>query len=206
MNTFDFKSYLAEGGVDQQLLENEINLIFEEFFASITEEDLLVEEVTTEEKEQVNEGIGLVIAGAILSAPKIINLLGKLIKRIQKLLGKTPSEDGVAAWIEKQGKNLEGKYVKVLMKAIKLFGIAKNVWTDKKTGEVNEEKLEDTAEVILAIVLMVAGALAGVGGFEALESGSNIVAAIEGSLTGIKGAEILGIVKKVGPKLVSAAA
>jgi len=199
MNTFDFKNYLAAGGVNQQLTEaqihGEIEKIFEEFLNDPSNKNLI-----KEEREQIDEAIGGLIVGGILSAPKLIALLGKLIKKIQGLFGKEASEEGIATKIEKAGENLEKKYIKFLMKAIQMTGIAKQVWK-KEDGSVDKEKLHDTAEVIFAVILTVAAVAAGGTAISALKSGSGIMAAIEGGLTGIKSSEILAIVQKIGPKL-----
>jgi hypothetical protein len=201
MDTFDFKNYLAAGGVNQQLTETqiheEIEKIFEEFLNNPSNKNLI-----KEEKEQIDEAIGGLIAGGILSAPKLLALLGKLIKKISKVFGKDTSEEGVGAWIEKKGEQLEGTYIKLLMKVIQMTGLAKQVWK-KEDGSVDKEKLHDTAEVIFAVILTVAAAAAGGTAISALKSGSGIMAAIEGGLTGIKSAEILAIVQKVGSKLVA---
>lgn len=199
MNTFDFKNYLATGGVNQQLTEaqihEEIEKIFEEFL-----NDPLNKNLIKEEKEKIDEAIGGLIVGAILSAPKLITLLGKLIKKISKVFGKDTSEEGIGAWIEKGGENLEKKYITILMKVIQLTGLAKSVWK-KEDGSVNKEKLHDTAEVLFAVILTIAAVAAGGTAVSALKSGSGIMAAIEGGLTGIKSSEILDIVQKIAPKL-----
>ena len=199
MNTFDFKNYLAAGGVDQQLTEaqihEEIEKIFEEFLSDSSNENLI-----KEEKEQLDESLAGLIVGGVLSAPKLIALLGKFIKKISKVFGKDTSEEGIGAWIEKKGEQLEGLYIKGLMKAIKFTGLAKSVWK-KEDGSIDKDKLHDTAEVLFAVILVIAAAAAGQTAFSALKDGSGIMAAIEGGLTGIKGSEILAIVKKIGPKL-----
>ena len=198
MNTFDFKSYLAAGGVDQQLTEaqvhEEIDIIFEEFLNDSVNENII------EDKSQLEESALGLIAGGLLSAPKLLALLGKLVKKIAKLFGKDSSEEGVAAKIEKAGENLEKKYIKLLMKVIKLTGLAKKVWT-KEDGSIDENELHDTAEVVFAVILAIAAISATGGAISAFKEGSALFAAIEGGLTGIKGAEIAGILGKVGSKL-----
>ena len=104
------------------------------------------------------------------------------------------------AKIEKAGENLEKKYIKFLMKAIKLTGLAKKVWT-KEDGSIDENELHDTAEVIFAVILAVAAISATGGAFSAFKEGSTLFAAIEGGLTGVKGSEIATILSKVGSKL-----
>jgi len=198
MNTFNFKNYLATGGVDQQLTEaqvhEEINIIFEEFLNDSINENII------EDKTQLEESAIGLIAGGLLSAPKLLALLGKLIKKIAKLFGKDTSEEGVAAKIEKAGENLEKKYIKLLMKAIKLTGLAKKVWT-KEDGSIDQDELHDTAEVVFAVILAVAAVSATGGAISAFKDGSTLFAAIEGGLTGIKGSEIAAILGKVGSKL-----
>ena len=75
MNTFDFKNYLAAGGVNQQLTEaqihEEIEKIFEEFLNDPSNENLV-----KEEKEQLKEGASLIIS-TILSFPKLLAFLEK---------------------------------------------------------------------------------------------------------------------------------
>ena len=86
------------------------------------------------------------------------------------------------------------------MKAIKLTGLAKKVWT-KEDGSIDENELHDTAEVVFAVILAIAAISATGGAISAFKEGSALFAAIEGGLTGIKGAEIAGILGKVGSKL-----
>lgn len=203
MNTFDFKNYLAAGGVNQQLTEaqihEEIEKIFEEFLNDPSNENLV-----KEEKEQLEEGAGLIIS-TILSFPKLLALLGKLIKKIAKLFGKDTSAEKAAEWIEKKGEGLERKYIKFLMKIIKATGFAKKMWM--KDGKVDMIELKETAEIVFAVILTGAALMAGgtaaseIGKAVAGEGGSAILGAVEGTLSGIKGAEIFQIVKSVGPKL-----
>jgi hypothetical protein len=198
MNNFDFKNYLAAGGVGQQLIETqvheEINFLFEEFLSNSINENII------EDKTQLEESAIGLIAGGLLSAPKLLALLGKLVKKIAKLFGKDTSEEGVAAKIEKAGENLEEKYIKLLMKAIKLTGLAKKVWT-KEDGSIDQDVLQDTAEVVFAVILAVAAISATGGAISAFKEGSALFGALETGLTGIKSAEISGILGKVGSKL-----
>ena len=206
MNTFDFKNYLAAGGVNQQLTEaqihEEIEKIFEEFLNDPSNENLV-----KEEKEQLKEGASLIIS-TILSFPKLLALLGKLIKKIARLFGKDTSAEKAADWIEKKGKGLERKYIKFIMKIIKATGFAKKMWM--KDGKVDMIELKETAEIVFAVILtgaalMAAGTAAGeIGKAVAGEGGNAILGAVEGAFTGIKATEIQQIVKSVGPKLAGA--
>ena len=207
MNTFDFKNYLAAGGVNQQLTEaqihEEIEKIFEEFLNDPSNKNLV-----KEEKEQLKEGASLIIS-TILSFPKLLALLGKVIKKIARLFGKDTSAEKAAEWLEKKGEGLERKYIKFLMKIIKATGFAKKIWK-KEDGKVDMIKLKETAEILMAVILIVAALLAAgtavseIGQVIAGKGGSAIVGAVEGVLSGVKTSEIIPIVTKVGPKLFSA--
>ena len=203
MNTFDYKNYLAAGGVNQQLTEaqihEEIEKIFEEFLNDPSNENLV-----KEEKEQLEEGAGLIIS-TILSFPKLLALLGKLIKKVAKFFGKDTTAEKAAEWIEKKGHQLEKKYVKFIMKIIKVTGFAKKVWK-KEDGKVDMIKLKETAEILLAVVLAVAAFSAGNTAYSEITgaNGSAVLGAVEGVLSGIKTSEVAQIVAKVGPKLAGA--
>ena len=206
MNTFDFKNYLAAGGVNQQLTEaqihEEIEKIFEEFLNDPSNENLV-----KEEKEQLEEGAGLIIS-TILSFPKLLALLGKLIKKVAKLFGTDTSAEKAAEWSEKKGEGLERKYIKFLMKIIKATGFAKKMWM--KDGKVDMIELKETAEIVFAVILTGAALMAGgtaaseIGQAVSGTGGNAILGAIEGTLSGIKSAEIIQIVKSVGPKIAGA--
>lgn len=195
MNTFDFKSYLAEGGINQQLTEaqiyEEINLIFEEFLNDSVNENII------EDKTQLEESVIGLIAGGLLSAPKLLELLGKLVGKISKLFNKEQTEDSLGAKIKSIGENLEKKYISVLMKAIKITGLAKKVWK-KEDGSVDEEKLNNTAEVVFAVILAIAALSAG---SSFIKDPSSIFGAVEGGLSGVKGSEIANIVSKIGGRI-----
>lgn len=200
MNTFDFKNYLAAGGVNQQLTEaqihDEIEKIFEEFLNDSSNKNLI-----KEEKEQLEESLVGLIAGTLLSFPKLLTLLGKLIKAIAKFFGKDTSK--TAEWIEKKGEGLERKYIKAIMGTIRFTGFAKKIWK-KDDGKVDMIKLKETAEILLAVVLVVAAFAAGNTAYSELTGakGSAVLGAVEGVLSGIKTSEVAQIVAKVGPNLV----
>ena len=201
MNTFDFKNYLATGGVNQQLTEaqihEEIEKIFEEFLNDPSNKNLI-----KEEKEQLEESITGLIIGTILSFPKLLSLLGKLVKKIAKLFGKDTTAEKAAEWIEKKGEGLERNYIKFIMKIIKLTGFAKKVWK-KEDGKIDMIKLKETAEILMAVILVVAAFMAGNTAYSEITgaNGSTILGAVEGILSGVKTSEVAQIVAKVGPKL-----
>jgi hypothetical protein len=188
------------------LLEAEVDTEFRVLVKEFTINPLN-KDVIKEEKEKLNEAILPLIIGGFLSFPKLIQFLGKTIRLIKRLFGRKPSEDDIASKIEKEGKRLEGKYVKAIEKIIKFTGFAKKHWKDEKTGKVNAEKLEDTAEILFAVILVVAGTVAAGGALSAFKEGSTLFAAVEGGLTSVKATEIAAILgnSKIAQTLASAA-
>ncbi len=220
MNTFDFKKYIAEGGIEEKLLLAELNGHFDSFIQEFSQVESLNESdsLTEEEKQQLNEvePISLTI-GLILSAPKIIELLGKLIKgavsifkKVKNKLGLGGGEDvsgenKATAWLENNAHKLHNKYINIIKKTVKLLGFASKVWKDPETGKADEEKLKLVAEVLLLVAIGVAAGYSFTGGVSALKAGHPIVAALEGGLGAIKGSEIADILTKVGPKVAQSA-
>ena len=184
--------------------EKKLNLILE----GVTKED--INAVHESEKPLVNEAVVSIIVGAVLAAPKLMEYLAQVVKFIVKIFRKLfkgggESEEGentVSNWIEKNGHTLHKKYIKIVMKVVKLFGVAKTVWKDKQSGKVDVKKLKLTAEVLLNVAIAIAGASAIGGAVSAFSSGSPIIGAIESGLGGIKGVELAAAVKSIGPKLV----
>ena len=184
--------------------EKKLNLILE----GVTKED--INAVHESEKSLVNEAVVSIIVGAVLAAPKLMEYLAQVVKFIVKIFRKLfkgggESEEGentVSNWIEKNGHTLHKKYIKIVMRVVKLFGVAKTVWKDKQSGKVDIKKLKLTAEVLLNVAIAIAGASAIGGAVSAFNSGSPIVAAIESGLGGVKGVELAAAVKSIGPKLV----
>tara|TARA_B100000900_G_C20339165_1_gene617472 strand:- start:50 stop:667 length:618 start_codon:yes stop_codon:yes gene_type:complete len=184
--------------------EKKLNLILE----GVTKED--INAVHESEKPLVNEAVVSIIVGAVLAAPKLMEYLAQVVKFIVKIFRKLfkgggESEEGentVSNWIEKNGHTLHKKYIKIVMKVVKLFGVAKTVWKDKQSGKVDIKKLKLTAEVLLNVAIAIAGASAIGGAVSAFSSGSPIIGAIESGLGGIKGVELAAAVKSIGPKLV----
>ena len=184
--------------------ERKLNLILE----GVTKED--INAVHESEKPLVNEAVVSIIIGAVLAAPKLMEYLAQVVKFVVRIFKPFTNKDGnfedgenkVSSWIEKNGHTLHSKYIKIVMKVVKLFGVAKTVWKDKQSGEVDEKKLKLTAEVLLNVAIAIAGASAIGGAVSAFNAGSPIIGAIESGLGGVKGVELAAAVKSIGPKLV----
>jgi len=183
--------------------ERKLNLILE----GVTKED--INAVQESEKPLVNEAVVSIIIGAVLAAPKLMEYLAQVVKFVVRIFKPFTNKDGnfedgenkVSSWIEKNGHTLHSKYIKIVMKVVKLFGVAKTVWKDKQSGEVDEKKLKLTAEVLLNVAIAIAGASAIGGAVSAFNAGSPIIGAIESGLGGVKGVELAAAVKSIGPKL-----
>ena len=67
-------------------------------------------------------------------------------------------------------------------------------------------KLKETAEILMAVILVVAAFMAGNTAYSEITgtNGSTVLGAVEGVLSGIKTSEVAQIVAKVGPKLAGA--
>ena len=184
--------------------ERKLNLMLE----GVTKED--INAVQESEKPLVNEAVVSIIIGAVLAAPKLMEYLAQVVKFVVRIFKPFTNKDGnfedgenkVSSWIEKNGHTLHSKYIKIVMKVVKLFGVAKTVWKDKQSGEVDEKKLKLTAEVLLNVAIAIAGASAIGGAVSAFNAGSPIIGAIESGLGGVKGVELAAAVKSIGPKLV----
>ncbi len=184
--------------------EKQLNLILE----GVTRED--IKAVHESEKPLLNEAVVSIIIGAVLAAPKLMEYLAQVVRFIVRIFKPFKNKEGeieqgenkISDWIEKNGHSLHKKYIKIVMKVVKLFGVAKSVWKDKQSGKVDIKKLKLTAEVLLNVAIAVAGASAIGGAYSAMSSGSPIIAAIETGLGGVKGVELAAAVKSIGPKLV----
>jgi hypothetical protein len=215
MNTFDLNKYLAEGGIEENLLLAELETKLDSIIQEYKNETIEELPLTEEEKQQLNEeNLPALIIGGILSAPKVISLLGKTIQKIvtlfkkikAKIMGKDmPEEESVNAlskWLESKSHTLHDKYIKFFKWVVKTFGIAKPMWTDD-AGKIEEDKLKMTAEVLLFLSIATAAYFSVTGSIAAASSGHPIMAALEGGLSTIKGAELSQIIQKVGPKLIA---
>jgi len=150
------------------------------------------ESSVTTEGEILNESVTGLVVGGLLAAPKLLTWLGKSINWIaKKLTGK--DEVKVAAWIEKNAHKWEKLYIKAIIGAIKLTGFASKVWK-KPDGEIDEQKLVTTAQVLYVVILAVA---AGSAFKTVLGPDSVIIKALEGLFGSVKVGEIVGFLGKI---------
>lgn len=194
-----------------------LNIIAE--YHEEVELDSLLEEVTDQDRELVKESetkllneasITSIVIGAVLAAPKLLEYLSKIVAFVAKIFRKfvkgdqdATGENKVTDWLHSKGHTLHSKYLKLVIKAVKLFGVASSVWKNED-GSVDEAKLKLTAEVLLNVAIAIAGSAAIYGAVGAAVKGKAVFAAIEGSLGAIKADELATAVKELGPKIASA--
>jgi len=150
------------------------------------------ESALTTEGEVLNESVTGLIVGGLLAAPKLMEWLGKGINWIaKKLAGK--DENKIANWFIKYGHKWEKLYIKAIIGAIKLTGFASKIWK-KEDGNIDEQKLLTTAQVLYVIILAVA---AGAAVKTVLGPNSAIIKALEGTFGSVKVSEIIGFLGKI---------
>jgi hypothetical protein len=150
------------------------------------------ESAMTVEGELLNESITGLVVGGLLAAPKLLAWLGKSINWIaKKLTGK--DEVKIAAWIEKNAHKWEKLYIKAIIGAIKLTGFASKIWK-KPNGEIDEQKLVTTAQVLYVVILAIA---AGSAFKTVLGPDSVVIKALEGVFGSVKVSEIIGFLGKI---------
>lgn len=188
------------------ILEDNETHVLNRILAEVTEADKKA--IEESEKSLVNESITSIVVGAIMAAPKLIEYLAKIVKFLVKIFrslvkgreDETEGENAFSNYLMKKGHQLHDKYLLLVIKAVKLFGIAKSEWKDEN-GKIDEEKLKLTAKIILNIGIAIAGTMAIGGAISYAAKGNALYAAIEGSLGFTKADELLAAVKEIGPKI-----
>jgi hypothetical protein len=141
----------------------------------------------------LNESIIALIGSGLLAAPKIIEWIGKAIGFVSKAFSKEKDESTLAKKIQHFAHRWEKLYIKTIIWVVKKTKFVKQIWMTSD-GKVDEQKLLVVSKYIYAALLAVAAGQA-IG--SVLGSSSAIIKAIEGSLGGIKAAEIAQIASKV---------
>lgn len=146
----------------------------------------------TTEGEVITESVTGLVVGGLLAAPKILEWIGKSINWVaKKLAGK--DEVKIASWIEKNAHKWEKLYIKVLIAGLKFTGFASKIWK-KEDGDIDEQKLVTTAQVLYVIILAVA---AGTAVKTVLSPNSAIVKALEATFGSVKVGEIISFLGKI---------
>jgi hypothetical protein len=139
------------------------------------------------------EPISLTI-GALLAAPKIIDMLGKGVKQLGGVADSdTIRNAGVA--LSKAGHKAHDAYKNVIVRAIKALPEYKDKYTDEQIGLV--------ANGVLLAATVGFGIMSLSGAASAIKAGNTALAAVEGGLTGVKGAEIAAGAKDLVPRILN---
>jgi len=157
-------------------------------FAKIKSIDISPEDIPSnvkkkiqQEKGKVDEGIGGLVFGALLSLPKILEGIGWIIKAANKFI-KSKRIENVGEWFKHNGHELHDKYKFAFEYLAKKLIAA-------STGEKNPSP-QHVKLVANAIFIAVLGyALYGAIGTAAQLKG--IISAVEAGLAGVKASELL---------------
>ena len=206
-DNFNLRAYLQsqilfeDEGADEKeldLLDNEIDSAFASSLNALQGQVAEVKGQVDEAETDLNEAVVSLLISILLSAPKLLEIIGGMVKKIatkfSKEKGKVTAGDGFIH----AGHHLEEKYLGILKKIIKITGIA------KKANLQSEQEIDMAAKVMLYTILGAAAISAGFASAEAIGgalAGKGVSAAVygaaKGSLAGIKGNEIVDGVKKL---------
>lgn len=212
MDNFDLKAYLASQRLyeaeqpsdetELDKLDNEIDSAFASGLSALQGQTTDVKEQIEEADTQLNEAVGSLIISLILSAPKLLEIIGGMVKKITTKFTKEKGHVTAGDAFIHAGHHLEGKYLNILKKIIKVTGIA------KKANIKTEADLEAAAKVMLYTILGAAAVSAGFASAEALGgflAGKGVGAAIygtaKGGLASLKGNEIIQGIKSLKTKI-----
>ena len=196
-DTFDLRKFLAEGQLEKNLQEVDINLDDKEQAVVDDVKDEMSSILKTMDAEldkaskSTNEGL-LTIASIAIALPAIMGLIAKFGKAagamVNKLLGKKPTDqDAYNQWMTKLGHiadELHHLYMAPIEAIVKKF-----IKDPAKAKKVSN----GIFHVIVATFLIASGATA----VKALQSKNLSLATLETALSAIKGGEIKDFIAKL---------
>jgi hypothetical protein len=211
MDNFNLRAYLqsqilfeAEGADEAELdlLDKEIESAFASSLGALQGQVAEVKGQVNEAETDLNEAVVSLLISLLLSAPKLLEIIGGMVKKIaikfSKEKGKVAAGDGFIH----AGHHLEQKYLGLLKKVIKVTGIA------KKANLKSEAEIDKAAKVMLYTILGAAAVSAGFASVEAISgalAGKGVSAAVYGAAKGglahLKGTEVVDGVKKLIAKI-----
>jgi hypothetical protein len=188
---------ITESEYESKIEENddaEIDSAMKAGLSALTSGGESLDEIEDDNRPQeLNESwVGLIISG-LITAPKIIEWIGKTIAFISKPFMKDKDENVVAEKIKHFAHKWEKLYIKAIIWTVKKTKFVKDIWM-KKDGDIDEQKLLTVAKYIYAGILAIAMGNA-IG--KVLGPSSTILKSIEGALGGVKAAEIAQLASKV---------
>ena len=189
-DTFDLRKFLAEGQLEKNLQEVDINLDDKEQAVVDDVKDEMSDILKTMDAElakaskSTNEGL-LTIASIAIALPAIMGLVAKFGKvagdMVNKVLGKKPTDEGAyQQWMNKLGHiadELHHLYMAPIEAIVKKF-----VKDEAKAKKI----ASGIFHVIVATFLVASGATA----VKALQSKNLSLATLESALSAVKGGEL----------------
>jgi len=196
-DTFDLRKFLAEGQLEKNLQEVDINLDDKEQSVVDDVKDEMSSILKTMDAElnkaakSTNEGL-LTIASIAIALPAIMGLIAKFGKAagnmVNKVLGKKPTDqDAYQQWMTKLGHiadELHHLYMAPIEAIVKKF-----VKDPAKAKKISS----GIFHVIVATFLIASGATA----VKALQSKNLSLATLETALSAVKGGEIKDFIAKL---------
>jgi hypothetical protein len=196
-DTFDLRKFLAEGQLEKNLQEVDINLDDKEQAVVDDVKDEMSSILKTMDAEldkaskSTNEGL-LTIASIAIALPAIMGLIAKFGKAagamVNKLLGKKPTDqDAYNQWMTKLGHiadELHHLYMAPIEAIVKKF-----IKDPAKAKKVSS----GIFHVIVATFLIASGATA----VKALQSKNLSLATLETALSAVKGGELKDFIAKL---------
>jgi len=213
MNNFDLKAYLASqklfeaespssNEAELDALDNEIASAFASGLTSLQGQTGEIKEQVAEADTELNEAIVSLLISILLSAPKLLEIIGGIVKKVTAKFSKEKGKVEAGDAFIHAGHHLEEKYLSLLKKIIKVTGMA------KKANIKTEQELETAAKVLLYSILGAAAVSAGLASAEAIGgalAGKGVSAAVygvaKGSLASLKGSEIVQGIKSITAKV-----
>ena len=189
-DTFDLRKFLAEGQLEKNLQEVDINLDDKEQAVVDDVKDEMSAILKTMDTElakaskTTNEGL-LTAASIAIALPAIMGLIAKFGKAagaiVNKMLGKKPSEeDSYQKWMEKLGHiadELHHLYMAPILAITKKF---------IKEEDIAKKAANAIFHAIVATFLIASGVTA----VKALQSKNLSLATLESALSAVKGGEL----------------
>jgi hypothetical protein len=189
-DTFDLRKFLAEGQLEKNLQEVDINLDDKEQSVVDDVKDEMSSILKTMDTElekaskSTNEGL-LTIASIAIALPAIMGLVAKFGKAagtmVNKVLGKKPTDqDAYQQWMTKLG-HIADELHHLYMAPIEVI-VKKFVKDPAKAKKISS----GIFHVIVATFLIASGATA----VKALQTKNISLATLEGALSAVKGGEL----------------
>lgn len=148
-----------------------------------------------DDSEETSEAIGTAfVLGTALSVGKLGALAGKGIQWLGKKVGaeETSAINNVGAWLEKKGDAYTHKIEEFIIKLLEITPVTKQLMEN-----LDDKQKMLLAKTVLTSLLVFLGIGAAKGAVHAFAEGNNMLTAVEGILTGVKGTEIAENIPKI---------